>query len=80
MAYFDKLGDKMYHIHIVDSDGNSDTHVLPGEGRLPLKEMLQELKEIGYDGTATIELVTAYINEPRFYARRAINNIRSLME
>lgn len=80
MAYFDKLGEKMYHMHIIDSDGISDTHVLPGEGVLPLQEMLQELKEIGYEGTATLELVTAYINEPRFYARRAINNIRNLMK
>lgn len=80
MAYFDKLGDKMYHMHIIDSDGTSDTHVMPGEGMLPLAEMMAELKEIPYEGTATLELVTAYINEPRFYARRAINNIRALMK
>ncbi|MFL0249417.1 fructoselysine 3-epimerase [Clostridium neuense] len=80
MAYFDKLGEKMYHMHIVDSDGVSDTHILPGEGVLPLSEVMQELKEINYKGTATIELVTSYINEPRFYAKRAINNIRNLMK
>ncbi len=38
MAYFDKLGDKMQHLHIIDSDGTSDMHVLPGEGVLPLSE------------------------------------------
>lgn len=79
MAYFDKLGDKMYHMHIIDGDGNSDTHLIPGEGNLPIREMILELKEINYQGTATIELVTNYINEPRFYARRAIDNIRTLM-
>jgi len=79
MAYFDKLGEKMYHMHIVDSDGQSDTHVLPGDGVLPLQELMDALKSIGYHGTATIELVTAYLNEPGFYAKRAIDVIRSMM-
>ncbi len=79
MAYFDKLKDKMYHMHVIDSDGSSDTHIMPGEGKMPLKELMEELKEINYEGTMTIELVTAYINEPRFYAKRAINNIRALL-
>ena len=38
------------------------------------------LKEINYDRTATIELVTGYINEPRMYARRAINNLKDMMD
>lgn len=80
MAYFDKLGEKMYHMHVIDSDGASDTHIMPGEGQMPLKEMMDELKEIDYQGTMTIELVTSYINEPRFYARRAINNVRELLK
>ncbi len=28
MSYFDKLGDKLRHLHIVDSDGASDTHYI----------------------------------------------------
>lgn len=79
MAYFDKLKEKMAHLHIIDSDGSSDTHLLPGEGRIPLAEFMEELEEIGYEGTATIELVTAYINEPRFYAKKAIRTIRSML-
>lgn len=80
MAYFDKLKDKMYHMHLIDSDGTSDAHVMPGEGQMPLKELMCELKEMNYQGTMTIELVTGYINEPRLYARRAINNVRALLE
>ena len=41
--------------------------------------MLYEMKRLGYDKTATLELVTNYINEPRFYAKRAIDNMRELM-
>ena len=79
-AYFDKLGQKMYHMHIVDSSGSDDVHLVPGEGRLPLPELMYELKERDYHGSATIELVTNYLNEPRFYARRAIQNLRQMMQ
>ncbi|RPF47816.1 protein FrlC [Hydrogenoanaerobacterium saccharovorans] len=80
MAYFDKLGEKMYHLHIIDGEQGTDSHIMPGEGALPLQELICELKEIDYRGTATIELVTAYINEPRMYARRAVNNVREMMQ
>lgn len=79
MSYFQKLGKKMEHIHLVDSDGNSDTHVIPGEGVVPLREMLFELKTMEYCGYMTIELVTAYLNEPSLYAKRAIDHIRGLL-
>lgn len=79
MAYFVKLGNKMDHMHIIDGENGSDTHLIPGEGNIPIKEMLYEMKRIGYDKTATLELVTNYINEPRFYAKRAIDNMRELM-
>ena len=79
MAYFDKLGNKMDHMHIIDGENGSDTHMIPGEGNIPIKEMLYEMKRIGYDKNATLELVTNYINEPRFYAKRAIDNMRELM-
>ncbi len=80
MAYFDKLGEKMYHMHIVDGVHGSDTHLVPGEGTIPLPELFTELKAIGYDGTATIELVTNYLNEPRLYTRRAINQVREMLK
>ncbi len=79
-AYFDKLGDKMQHMHIVDSTGSSETHVLPGEGIMPFEQMMQELKSMNYEGTATIELVTAYIREPRMYAKKAIDNVRAMLK
>lgn len=79
MAYFDKLGEKMDHLHIIDGEQGTDSHIVPGEGSIPLPELFQELKRAGYQGTATLELVTGYLNEPRFYARRAVNNVRALM-
>ena len=79
MAYFDKLGDKMDHMHIIDGEQGTDSHIMPGEGSMPLQEMVHELARIGYDRTATLELVLGYINEPRMYARRAVENVRAMM-
>lgn len=36
MSCFKKLGKSLKHLHIVDSDGKSDTHFLPG-GKYPAK-------------------------------------------
>lgn len=79
MSYYRKLGDKLAHFHIIDGDKVSDTHLCPGEGTLPLRELMLDLKESGFKGTATIELCTNYIYEPTLYARRAIETLRSYM-
>jgi len=78
-AYFDILQHKMRHMHLIDGKNGEDTHYCPGEGEIPLKELLQEILERDYRGGATIELVTNYISEPRFYAKRAIDNLRLAM-
>lgn len=36
MSYFDKLGKRLRHMHIIDSDGNSEAHMMPGDGQVPL--------------------------------------------
>ncbi|ELY6211416.1 fructoselysine 3-epimerase [Cronobacter dublinensis] len=79
MSYFDKLGDKLRHLHIVDSDGASDSHYIPGEGKMPLRELMRDIIDRGYDGYCTIELVTMYMNEPRLYARQALTRFRDLL-
>lgn len=78
--YLDLMGERMAHLHLVDSDGASADHLLPGEGRIPLEELLRELLERGYRGRCTIELVSAYQNEPALYARRALARVRELLE
>lgn len=77
--YLDLLSGRMAHLHLVDSDGTSDTHLLPGDGVLPLPELVQELIDRGYRGKATIELVTAYLAEPSLYAGRALERVRAML-
>lgn len=80
MDYFEKLGSRMGHLHLVDSDGTSETHVIPGDGVMPLKELLCAIREYGYTGRATIELVTAYLKEPSLYAKRAVDWVKASLE
>ena len=80
MSYFKKLGKDLKHLHIIDSDGKSDTHFMPGDGIIPLKELMAEIGHSGYDGGVTIELVTAYINEPSLYSKLAIDRLKNIIE
>ena len=79
MSYFTLLGEKRYHLHIPDSNGVDATHLVPGEGVMPYRELVQEIRDLPFEGTATIELVTNYLSEPRLYARRSIENLRSML-
>lgn len=78
--YFEKLGEKCAHIHWIDSDGCSETHVLPGDGQIPMKDLLDQIKAYHYQGMATIELVTAYQKEPYLYAKKAYDRLRNLIK
>lgn len=80
MSYFKKLGKNLKHFHIIDSDGKSDAHLIPGDGSIPLKELMEEISDSGYDGGATIELVTGYINEPSLYAKLAMERYKKITE
>ena len=79
MDYFEQLQGKCCHVHLVDSDGCSETHLLPGDGNIPLPELLEEIRTFGYDGRLTVELVTAYIREPSLYAKRACERVKNLL-
>ncbi|MBQ8306668.1 MAG: fructoselysine 3-epimerase [Blautia sp.] len=73
------LGKRLLHLHVVDSDGKSDTHLIPGEGIMPLADILQRMKAYGYNGSATIELVTNYIDRPTEAAEEAIRRLTSML-
>jgi hypothetical protein len=43
------------HVHISDNFGYYDEHLTPGEGDVPLKDFVKELKEQGYEGDFIVE-------------------------
>lgn len=80
LDYFNLLGDDIRHLHVVDSDGLTESHLIPGEGLMPFKKILKEVKDFGYRGRATIELVSNYLDRPSEAAKLSIDNLKSLME
>ena len=74
------LGSRMAHLHLTDSDGITETHLLPGDGAMDLRGLLRELRTGIYDGSATLELVTHYIDTPSEAAFAAIRRIREMTE
>lgn len=70
---------RLRHLHIVDSDGASEDHLIPGEGKMPLRKIIGDFIREGYDGTATIELVTKYMSCQSRSARLAIEMVRNLI-
>ncbi len=80
MGYFEKLGARMRHVHLVDSDGQSDTHIMPGDGKIPLRQLLREMEASGYSGYCTIELISAIMNEPSLGSALAIERVRELLK
>ncbi len=77
--YVRVLGEKMAHLHLVDGDGVSETHLVPGEGRMPLRQIVGDMRRAGYDGMATLELVTNYLHDPSYYAHLALERAKELL-
>ncbi len=51
-----RLGTRIIHIHCSDNDGVTNVHWRPGMGKIDWRAMFQALKDVGYDGTVSIEL------------------------
>jgi len=56
------LKDKAIHVHISDCDGKVHGDFPPGRGVVPFEPYLKEIKDLGIDGTISIEL--EYSPEP----------------
>lgn len=77
--YVRKLGPKMAHLHLIDGDGKTEDHYVPGEGVMPLKKIVHDIRECGFDGNATIELVAKYMDNPSYYAKLALDRAKELL-
>jgi protein FrlC len=54
--------------------------MMPGDGNIPLRQLFHEISETDYKGYFTIELVTAYMNEPSLHSALAIERVNDLLE
>ena len=52
------------HIHIDDNNGDFDSHMISGKGRIDFDSVFEALRDIGYEGFVSAELGPAYCMEP----------------
>lgn len=71
--YATQFGNDLVHIHLVDGDGQSSSHLSWGEGNFPLYSYLQTLGKIEYNGYLTLELIgNSYLADPESKVRESL--------
>ncbi len=82
-------GDKIAIFHINDAPPSSDREsqsdkdrVYPGDGILPLSEMVQILRDVGYNGYISLELFNPeyWEQDPRTVARVGLEKMKAVLE
>ena len=72
-----KISPYVKKVHITDNFGYNDTHLPPGMGNVPIKEMMKEMEKAGYTGKAIMEaggFVQHFKTSPHPYALEAMNS------
>lgn len=74
--YVDALGDKLWHVHIMD--GDPSRHLAFGDGILPLSDYHAQLLDSGYDGFFALEINDGrYAAHPHEALQQSIDALRS---
>ncbi len=55
-AWIDEFPDKIFHLHLSDNDGVLDRHLAIGDGSIDFGAVFSQLDDIGFMGTATLEV------------------------
>jgi sugar phosphate isomerase/epimerase len=50
------LGNRVFHTHFSDNDGQSNAHWRPGKGKIDWTATLKALSDVGYDDVVSLEL------------------------
>jgi sugar phosphate isomerase/epimerase len=51
-----QLGERVFHCHFSDNDALTNAHWRPGMGKIDWRAMLAALRDVGFEGTISIEL------------------------
>lgn len=70
---YEKFKNRIFAVHLHDNDGTDDFHLLPFDGTIDWKIVINELKKANYDGPITLELCYRYeylnLNIYNFYKK-----------
>ncbi len=54
--YLERYAGQLIHVHLDDNHGESDEHLIPGDGTIDWPRTLATLDHIGFEGTAVLEV------------------------
>lgn len=54
--YLERYAGQLTHVHLHDSNGETDEHLVPGEGTIDWPRAIRTLDEVGFSGTAVLEV------------------------
>lgn len=74
----EKLGKKIFHVHLEDTIDRIHCHFIPGTGMVDFEGAFRALKRVGYEGFLSVEL-EAHVDEPNRAALESIQYLGSLM-
>lgn len=72
-ASLQAMGKKLYALHVHDNFGEKDDHTMPFLGYIPWEDVMHTLKEIGYEGEFTYEMLRFYVGLPDALKADAMN-------
>ncbi len=63
-AAIGNLGDRLFHVHLSDNDGQCDQHLIPGQGNFDFQALVHALRLALYEGFLTAEPGWDYTLDP----------------
>ena len=73
------MGDRLFHVHIDDNNGQRDQHLIPGDGTIDLRAFVTQLRSSGYAGYLSAELGWDYCLDPDAAAQAALARLKLLL-
>lgn len=74
----DRLGDRLYQVHVNDNDGQRQQNLILGEGTFDFAHFVDLLRDRGYEGSLTAELDWHYTLDPTPAVRRVAQIMHSM--
>jgi sugar phosphate isomerase/epimerase len=58
LAFVQRFGERIHHVHISDNSGQRDEHLAVGDGAIDFAVLIEALQQLPYDDTMTLEIFT----------------------
>ena len=75
--YLERYAGQLVHLHLHDNHGQSDEHLVPGEGTIDWPRALRTVVEIGFSGTVVLEVHPTLGNSASEAIEQGLRRLRS---